>query len=58
MEAGLFARFNAALVEPSQADQFIMDDFDDLLAGMNALNDLCPRDFSFTRSMKSRATLN
>ena len=39
MQLGLPLRFSAALVRAEQVHQFVVDDFDDLLAGLDALDD-------------------
>ena len=39
MQLGLPPRFSAALVRAEQVHEFVVDDFDDLLAGLDALDD-------------------
>jgi hypothetical protein len=44
---GIAAESQAGIGRTEQVDQFIMDDFDDLLSWMNALDDLLAEGFDF-----------
>ena len=47
MQLGLPPRFSAALVGAEQVHEFVIDDFDDLLAGLDALDDFRADGFGF-----------
>ena len=39
MQAGIAAQIQRGVLRAEQVDQFVVDDFDDLLAGLDALDD-------------------
>ena len=47
MQLGLPLRFSAGVLRAEQVHQFVMDDFDDLLAGLDALDDFRAEGFGF-----------